>query len=450
MVPNPSTVNVVASSSADSTKSGTAAELIKLSINLSPLTPTIQLFHSQQFGATVSGVTNTSVPWAVNGIVGGNGPLGQIATNGIYTPPVALPSPSSVSVSATSQADPSQSASTIAALISDTTVPSVTSVSPADNTTGVLSQSSILITFNEGLDPATIDAGSIFLSAGNSTVPAQYSYDSTNYIVTVTPNVLLTPAQTYTITIGTQLHDLGGHSVAATYTSSFTVESPLGLSGHLTPPSGIDPTTLTVIGFQGQQSPVDSSGNFNTSTSPVGTTLVSSMLPAEASGLMAVAISDTSSGNLDRGTALETSQYALIGQTADVATATSKAKVHVYIRNHQVTASDPNASTPDSVVLSFQTTAEAVLFLSPALFRNDPQGATTIMTTIAADSNTGILASDLQQSWNEPHPLQDPTVLAAYTAALRSILTTLLQQQPTSESAVASADIRNAPPCQYS
>jgi len=80
------------------------------------------------------------------------------------------------------------------------------------------------------------------------------------------------------------------------------------------------------------------------------------------------------------------------------------------------------------MVVSFQTTAEAVLFLSPALFRNDPTGATAIMTVIASDANTQALASAMQSAWNEPHPLQDPNVSAAYTVALRSILTKLIQQ----------------------
>ncbi|MHB8304135.1 MAG: Ig-like domain-containing protein [Acidobacteriaceae bacterium] len=439
LVPNPGTVTVSATSSADSSKSATAALKIKLSISVSPQNATIELFHPQQFTSTISGVTNTSVAWAINGVAGGNPNIGQITATGLYTPPVSLPSPASITVTATSQADTTQSASATAALITDTTALSVTSVSPASNATSVSVQTPVSITFNEAVDPSTVSTGSISLSEGGTIVPARYSYDATANTVTLTPLVLLDPQAVCTITVGTLLHDLGGNPLATAYTSSFTIEAPLSLTGNLTPPSGIDPASLTVLSFQGQQSPADSNGNFTVSTSPVGTTLISAMFSAEASGLMAIAISDTSTS---------ATSAARLGPPASATSGsmeinpfltTTTAKPLVQIRTHQITASTAKASSTGGLVLDFQTTAEAVLFLSPALYRKDPQGATTIMTAIAADPNTQALVSALSQAWNEAHPLQDTNVSVAYTTALSSILTTLIQQSGSATPSVATS-----------
>ncbi len=440
LVPNTGTVTVSATSSADSSKSATAALKIKLSISVSPQNATIELFHPQQFTSTITGVTNTNVTWAINGVAGGNQNIfGQITAAGLYTPPVSLPSPASITVTATSQADTTQSASATAALITDTTALSVTSVSPASNATSVSVQTPVTITFNEAVDPSTINTGSISLSEGTTHVPVQYSYDATANTVTLTPLVLLDPQAACTITVGTQMHDLGGNPLATAYTSSFTIEASLSVTGTLTPPSGIDPASLTVLSLQGQQSPADSNGNFSASTSPVGTTLISAMFSAEASGLMAIAISDTSTNPTSSARPGIPTTATSASMEVNPFLPAAATKPLVQIRTHQITASTAKASSTNGVVLDFQTTAEAVLFLSPALFRNDPQGATTIMTAIAADPNTQALASALSLAWNESHPLQDTNVSVAYTTALSSILTTLIQQSGSATPSVATS-----------
>ena len=59
----------------------------------------------QQFSATVTNSTNTSVNWSVNGIAGGNSTVGTISSAGLYTAPVIVPSPASVTVSAQLEAN---------------------------------------------------------------------------------------------------------------------------------------------------------------------------------------------------------------------------------------------------------------------------------------------------------------------------------------------------------
>jgi hypothetical protein len=80
-----------------------------------------------QFTASVTNTSNTAVTWSVNGIAGGNLSAGTISSNGLYTAPEDLPQPAGATISATSQADDSVSASAAVTISSDITI----SVTPA-------------------------------------------------------------------------------------------------------------------------------------------------------------------------------------------------------------------------------------------------------------------------------------------------------------------------------
>lgn len=64
--------------------------------------------QTEQFQATIGGVSSTNVNWSVDGIVGGNSSVGTITTGGVYTPPGTA---GSHTVTATSIANPTQKAS---------------------------------------------------------------------------------------------------------------------------------------------------------------------------------------------------------------------------------------------------------------------------------------------------------------------------------------------------
>src|SRR5262249_41815815 len=81
-----------------------------VSVSISPSSAALQIGASGQFTASVSGTTNTSVTWLVNGIQGGNSTVGTISSSGLYTAPASVPSGSSVTVTARSVADTSKSA----------------------------------------------------------------------------------------------------------------------------------------------------------------------------------------------------------------------------------------------------------------------------------------------------------------------------------------------------
>ncbi len=82
-----------------------------VNVSVSPTSATAQVNQTQQFTATVTGTSNTTVTWQVNGVTGGNSTVGTIATSGLYTAPASVPNPATVTVRAVSQADTTKSAS---------------------------------------------------------------------------------------------------------------------------------------------------------------------------------------------------------------------------------------------------------------------------------------------------------------------------------------------------
>ena len=87
-----------------------------------------------QFIATVTNTTDLSVGWAVNGITGGNNTVGFIDSNGIYTGPDTIPASNTVTITATSLANPAKSGSAVVTL--QNPVPVLTSITPAQLGTG--------------------------------------------------------------------------------------------------------------------------------------------------------------------------------------------------------------------------------------------------------------------------------------------------------------------------
>jgi hypothetical protein len=79
-----------------------------VSVAVSPTSANLAPNATQQFTATVTGNSNTSVTWTVDGVAGGNSATGTISSTGLYTAPST---PGSHTVKATSVADSTKSAS---------------------------------------------------------------------------------------------------------------------------------------------------------------------------------------------------------------------------------------------------------------------------------------------------------------------------------------------------
>ena len=88
-------------------------------VTVSSSSSTMLLGSTQQFTATVTGISNTEVTWSVNGVSGGNSTVGTISSAGLYTAPQDLANPAIVTIQATSQASSSVSGSAPLTITSD-------------------------------------------------------------------------------------------------------------------------------------------------------------------------------------------------------------------------------------------------------------------------------------------------------------------------------------------
>src|SRR5271163_700518 len=118
-----------------STKSaGTATPPPQVTVSVTPTAANVRAGAGQPFSATVTGTTNQSVTWSVNGIVGGNATVGLITDTGVYTAPAIPTNPNTITISATSSANAGASGT------SDITLwnakPVLSSVSPTTFTAG--------------------------------------------------------------------------------------------------------------------------------------------------------------------------------------------------------------------------------------------------------------------------------------------------------------------------
>ena len=98
---------VMATSVADTTKNATSAITVTSTVSVSPGTASVVAGATQQFTATIQGVSNAAVTWSVDQVSGGNATVGTITATGQYTAPAQV---GTHTITATSVATPSTTA----------------------------------------------------------------------------------------------------------------------------------------------------------------------------------------------------------------------------------------------------------------------------------------------------------------------------------------------------
>ena len=122
---------------------------------------------------------------------------------------------------------------TTAAAAGDTTPPTVSSVSPAANATGISVTTTVTATFSEALDATTVSAASFTLrDAAGALVSAAVAYTATTRVATLTPTAALTTLTVYTATVSTAVRDVAGNALATAQSWSFTT-----VAADTTPPT---------------------------------------------------------------------------------------------------------------------------------------------------------------------------------------------------------------------
>jgi hypothetical protein len=119
------------------------------------------------------------------------------------------------------------------------TAPTVLSVSPINNATGVGLNQAVSVTLSAAMNPATINATTFTVTGpGGVAVAGAVTYVVTGSVATFTPTAALAASTEYTVTITTGATDIAGTSLASNFVSKFTT----GLA-----PDTTKPTVLSVI-----------------------------------------------------------------------------------------------------------------------------------------------------------------------------------------------------------
>ena len=128
----PQNITVTATSVSDPTRSASSSIFVtpsKISVTIGPHGSALSNGQTVQLSATVMNTANTAVSWSLSAAIG------VISSAGLYTAPALIASAQTVTVTATSVADPTKSASTTLSLVPDVVPPVITLTSPASGAT---------------------------------------------------------------------------------------------------------------------------------------------------------------------------------------------------------------------------------------------------------------------------------------------------------------------------
>jgi len=182
---------------------GTTPPLI-VQVSVTPRTVQVVLRGQVQFAADVSG-SSAGVSWSVNGAGGGSSVVGTIDNTGLYTAPTTLPVPNTVTVTAVSLAEPTQSAAATVTIVNP--APTISSISPA--TALALSGATLLTVTGSGFTPQST------LAVNGSAFPATL-VSSTEFTASMSAHMLAQPAA-FNLVVSNPAPG-GGTSAAATFT----------------------------------------------------------------------------------------------------------------------------------------------------------------------------------------------------------------------------------------
>jgi hypothetical protein len=101
------------SSTGGSTGGGSTPSTVAISVSGAA---TVALGEQSQYTATVTGSSDATVAWSVNGISGGDASVGAISSSGLYAAPANTPGSGTVTITAASVADPTTAQSLVVGL----------------------------------------------------------------------------------------------------------------------------------------------------------------------------------------------------------------------------------------------------------------------------------------------------------------------------------------------
>ena len=268
--PSPNTVTVTVTPLADPSKKAQAIIAVQpgVGITLSPTTATLAANHRVTLTAQLFGISNSSVTWSVNGVPSGSNAAGQICATAAtpcqpftsttnlqvdYLAPGAMPSPNPVSVQATSDADPTKSASAQITVINHVLVtvsPTSVTLAPLATqpfTATVLGSTNQRVTWQvQGTACGTPGACGVIDATGLYTAPSSMPSPNTLQVVAISADdTSQSAAANVTISGGPQILALRPASVYAGSANGFTLRVDGSNFAPTTPGSG---SVLSIAG----------------------------------------------------------------------------------------------------------------------------------------------------------------------------------------------------------
>jgi hypothetical protein len=129
--------------------------------------------------------------------------------------------------------------------------PTISAVSPSSGETGVATTASVMVTFSNAMNAATLTPSTIVLKDGSgNVVPATVAYNSTTDTATLTPIGFFSTSSTYTVTVvsgSNGVQDVNGRSLVANYSFSFTTSAQASFYPSLWRPTAT-PSTISSDG----------------------------------------------------------------------------------------------------------------------------------------------------------------------------------------------------------
>lgn len=235
-LPAQAAVTITAVDATDSTVSGSAKLTLTgsaqvVAVTVSPVAASVQAATGTlTLVATVTGATDTSVTWQVNGVTGGNATVGTITTAGVFTAPATIPAQPTVTVTAISNADKTKSA---------TAVLTITATPPP--TIGGTPPSTVVVGQVYDFKPTASGPSGLPLSFSSTSKPAWATLNTATGELTGTP----TAADVGPTTIAITVSDTAG---IATLTWTLTVVQTASGSANLSwtaPTTHTDGSTMT-------------------------------------------------------------------------------------------------------------------------------------------------------------------------------------------------------------
>ncbi len=247
----------------------------QISVSVTPTAANVRAGAGQPFAASVTGTTNQSVTWSVNGVVGGNATVGFITDTGVYTAPAVPTNPNTITISAASAADSSASGTGDVTLWNAT--PILSNVSPATFTSGAYT---LTLTGSQFVNGAQVSFGGAaiatsYVSATELTATGSAPSAGVFSVSVSNPNPGSSNSGAINVTVTSQS---GGNPPSAC--SAISVGQGGSLNGFLPFPADnlwnqniasapVDPNSAAIINYIGVSDPVHpdfGSGEYNGSS----------------------------------------------------------------------------------------------------------------------------------------------------------------------------------------